>query len=121
MCYNTIGEIKKTLQQDKGDDTMKWTSIPTDEKETILNFDYFDNKVNLYTTNQPTGNRLKKKIGEPTRETYFEGKIASQEWTIPFQEREKLRKIFSINLFVSSHLSKSGEDIESDEEGEVIE
>ena len=66
MCYNTIGEIKKTLQQDKGDDTMKWTSIPTDEKETILNFDYFDNKVNLYTTNQPTGNRLKK-IGEPTK------------------------------------------------------
>lgn len=121
MCYNTIGEIKKTLQQDKGDDTMKWTSIPTDEKETILNFDYFDNKVNLYTTNQPTGNRLKKKIGEPTRETYFEGKIASQEWEIPFQERDKLRKIFSINLFVSSHLSKSGEDIESDEEGEVIE
>lgn len=95
---------------------MKWTSIPTDEKETILNFDYFDNKVNLYTTNQATGNRLKKKIGEPTKQTYFEGMIASQEWEILFQEREKLRKIFSINLFVSSHLSKNGEDLENIEE-----
>lgn len=98
---------------------MKWTSIPIDEKETILNFDYFENKVTLYTTNQPTGNRVKKKIGEPTRTTYLEGKIASEEWTIPFQEREKLRKIFSINLFVSSHLSKSGE--ETEKEGEEIE
>ena len=101
---------------------MKWTSIPTDEKETILNFDYFENKVNLYTTNQSTGNRLKKKIGEPTRETYLEGKIASQEWTIPFHDRDKLRKIFSINLFVSSYLSGNGEDFEEiKEEGEVIE
>ena len=102
---------------------MKWTSIPTEEKETILNFDYFENKVNLYTTNQATGNRLKKKIGEPSRRDYFEGKIASEEWTIPFKEREKLRKIFSINLFVSSHLSKSGDESEEikEKEGEMIE
>ena len=101
---------------------MKWTSIPTDEKETILNFDHFDNKLNLYTTNQATGNRIKKKIGEPSKITYIEGKVSSVEWTIPFQDREKLRKIFSINLFVSSYLSKSGESIEeTEEEGEVIE
>ena len=80
-----------------------------DEKETILNFDYFDSKVNVYTTNQATGKRLRKKIGEPTRKTIFGGDIASEEWTIPFKEREKLRKIFSINLFVSSYLSENGE------------
>ena len=106
MCYNRTWRDKEaTTKQNKGDDIMKWTSIPTDEKETILNFDYFENKVNLYTTNQATGNRLKKKIGKPTKTTYFEGKIASEEWTIKFQERDKLRKIFSINLFVSSYLS----------------
>ncbi len=119
-CYNIIEEINfdKT-----GDDIqMKWTSIPIDEKETILNFDHYGNKLNLYTTNQATGNRIKKKIGEPSRIDYIEGKVASVEWTIPFQERDKLRKIFSINLFVSSYLSKSGENTEeTEEEGEVIE
>lgn len=98
---------------------MKWTSIPTEEKETTLNFDYYDNKLHLYTTNQATANRLKKKIGEPSRRTYFKGKIASEEWKIPFQEREKLRKVFSINLFVSSYLSGNGEEPEEiTEEGE---
>lgn len=114
-CYNLIEETTTS----KGDEQkMKWTSIPTDEKETILNFDHYNNKLNLYTTNQATGNRIQKKIGEPSKIGYIEGKIASEEWEIPFQERDKLRKIFSINLFVSSYLSKNGETIEEREEFE---
>lgn len=105
-CYNIYRDKDHLNKKRESDFNMKWTTIPTDEKETLLNFDYFENKVNLYTTNQATGNRLKKKIGEPSKTNYFEGKIASEEWTIPFKEREKLRKIFSINLFVSSYLSE---------------
>ena len=97
MCYNTIGEIKKTLQQDKGDDTMKWTSIPTDEKETILNFDYFDNQVNLYTTNQATETDSRRK-SENLQEKLIlkEDCFSRMDNSIPRQRQTS--KIFSINL-----------------------
>lgn len=88
----------------------KWTSISLDEQETLLNFDYFEKKLLVYTTRQPVANRLKKKLGEPTKETMIEGKIASNEWTILFENREAIKKILSINNFVSQFLSQQPEE-----------
>lgn len=84
----------------------KWESISIDEKETIVNIDYYDKKFNFYTTNQATGNRLSKRIGTPTKIQTNEGKIFSMEWQIPFGERERIKKALSINVLISHHQSE---------------
>lgn len=95
--------------------TNKWESISLDEKESIINFDYFEGIVNVYTSNQSTGNRIKKKIGEPFKIGMNEGKIFSMEWKIPFNDREKIRKGLSIVNFITTHQSLKKEEALSNE------
>lgn len=93
----------------------KWESISIEEKESIINFDYFEGVVNVYTTNQSTGNRIKKKIGEPDRTQTNQGQIYSMEWKIPFNDREKIRKGLSIVNFITTHQSLKKEEALSNE------
>lgn len=88
----------------------KWESISIDEKESIINFDYLEGIVNVYTTNQSTGNRIKKKIGEPIKKGINQGQIFSMEWKIPFNDREKIRKGLSIVNFITTHQSNRVEE-----------
>lgn len=46
---------------------MKWEVIPRDEQETIINVDYCEKTISVYTTRKQTAERLQKKIGEPTK------------------------------------------------------
>ena len=84
----------------------KWSAIITEEKESILNFDDFAEILHSYTRNQATGNKIKKKIGEPTKTDYIKGQIFSMTWDIPFSDRERIRQVLSINNFVTSYKSK---------------
>ena len=95
-----------TDKQDQNERINKWTLIPTDEKETIINFDYQGEKLSIYTTNQFTAKKLRKKIGQPIKTNFEEGMTASEEWTISFKDREKIKKILSISNFVTFYLSK---------------
>ena len=92
---------EKTIRKSK-----KWASIITEEKESILNFDDFGEMLHCYTRNQATGNKLKKKIGEPTKTDYIKGHIFSMAWDIPYSDRERIRQVLSINNFVTSYKSK---------------
>ena len=85
----------------------KWESISLDEKETLLCVDYFEKTFNFYTTNQSTGNRLKKRIGTPSKIQTNEGKVFSMEWRIPFHNREDIKKALSINVLVSHYQSEA--------------
>lgn len=87
-------------------DQDKWNYIPIEEKETIINFNYSEECLIIYTTNQSTGKKLTKKIGQPSRIDYKEGMIQSEEWKIPFKERDNMKKCLSINNFVSFYLSQ---------------
>lgn len=87
----------------------KWNSIPNDEKETIINFDYFEECLTIFTTNQMTARKLTKKVGQPSKIDYYQGQITSEEWRIPFKEREHLKKSLSINNFVTFYLSNKEE------------
>lgn len=88
----------------------KWETIPIDEKESLIDFDYFEGIVNVYTSNQSTGNRIKKKIGEPYKKGINEGKVYSMEWKIPFNDREQIRKGLSIVNFITTHQSNKMEE-----------
>mgnify|MGYP003571418699 CR=1 FL=1 len=85
----------------------KWNSIPLDEKEVLILVDYYERTITIYTSNQPTSTKLLKKLGEPTRKDYFEGLVASMEWKVSFDDREKIRKAMSLTNFVSLYQSKS--------------
>ena len=45
---------------------MEWEIAPRDEQETLINIDYYEKTINVYTSRKQVGERLKKKIGEPT-------------------------------------------------------
>jgi len=46
---------------------MKWEIVPRDEQETIINIDYCEKNIKVYTTRKAVADRLLKKIGEPTK------------------------------------------------------
>lgn len=54
---------------------MEWEIVPRDEQETIINIDYCEKTINIYTSRKQVGERLKKKIGEPTDKYVSNGKI----------------------------------------------
>ena len=100
------GGFKKRMQEKTIKKSNKWSAIITEEKESILNFDDFAEILHCYTRNQATGNKIKKKIGEPTKTDYIKGQIFSMTWDIPFSDRERIRQVLSINNFVTSYKSK---------------
>lgn len=46
---------------------MKWEIVPRDEQETIINIDYCEKNIKVYTTRKAVADRLLKKVGEPTK------------------------------------------------------
>ena len=54
---------------------MEWEIVPRDEQETLINIDYCEKTINVYTSRKQVGERLKKKIGEPTDKYVSNGKI----------------------------------------------
>ena len=54
---------------------MEWEIVPRDEQETLINIDYCEKTINIYTSRKQVGERLKKKIGEPTDKYISNGKI----------------------------------------------
>lgn len=45
---------------------MKWKIVPRTEQETIMSIDYFEKTISVYTSRKQVGERLYKKLGEPT-------------------------------------------------------
>ena len=54
---------------------MEWEIDPRDEQEAIINIDYCEKTINIYTSRKQVGERLKKKIGEPTDKYISNNKI----------------------------------------------
>ena len=54
---------------------MEWEIVPRDEQETLINIDYCEKTINVYTSRKQVGERLKKKIGEPTDKYVSNNKI----------------------------------------------
>ena len=75
---------------------MNFAYIPLDEKETIINYDYYSKVVNIYTSRVASIKRLMKILGEG-KIIYEKKKVCSMEWDIPFSERNTIRKAMSLS------------------------
>jgi hypothetical protein len=80
---------------------MKWEIVPLDEQETILNIDYYEKKINIYTSRKSVGVRLKRKIGEPTKIHKMDNKICAVEYTRNLHDKD-VAKFFSKMLLIGS-------------------
>lgn len=121
MCYNIHGKEKSTkiqrkedsgkatMNEEKTKNTIKFHSTTTEEKEAIILFDYEEEKISIYTTNQSASKKLLKKLGKPIQIDYIENEVASMKWEVKFCDREKIRKGLSISNFVTNYISKKGE------------
>ena len=69
------------------------------ETESIITFDNYEKKVNVYSTRNATIKKLIKQLGKPANISYINGQIFDAEWDIPFSDRVKIRKLLSINTY----------------------
>jgi hypothetical protein len=67
-----------------------------DEQETTINVTYADKKASIYTSKKSTYNKLKKTLGQPKTIYRLKGQICGADWETDFNDRKKLKKIFSI-------------------------
>lgn len=81
---------------------MEWKIIALDEQKTLLDIDYHERKITVYTNRKSVGNRLKKKVGEPTKIYEEQGKIVAVEYTRSLLDKDTPR-FFSKMLLIGAY------------------
>lgn len=85
---------------------MKWEIVPRDEQETLINVDYCEKKITIYTSRKATGERLFKKIGEPTKTDFHNGLISGVTYVRNLFDKD-VAKFFSKGLIIGSFREKN--------------
>ena len=78
---------------------MKLEMIPREEQETIINIDYNEKTISLYTTRYSVANKLKKRIGEPTKIQFNQNLITSVEYKMSMGD-ERVRRLLSLGAII---------------------
>ena len=94
---------------------MEWEIIPRDEQETLINIDYCGKTINVYTSRKQVGERLKKKIGEPTDKYVSNGKIYAVNYKRNLFDKD-VTKFLSKMLLIGSFRDENSIDNKSIEE-----
>ena len=89
---------------------MNWMISPLDEQECLINVDYYEKKITVYTNRKSVGIRLQRKLGEPTKIYEHDGKISAVEYTRNLFDKD-VAKFFSKMLIIGNFKKQ-----ESDEE-----
>lgn len=95
---------------------MKWEIVPRDEQETIINVDYYEKTISVYTTRKQTAERLYKKIGEPTKTDLHDGCISGVTYTRNLFDKD-VAKFFSKGLIIGTFRDNNTQDNKIVEEG----
>lgn len=88
---------------------MKWEVIPRDEQETIINVDYYEKTISVYTTRKQTAERLYKKIGEPTKIDLHDGYISGVTYVRNLFDKD-VAKFFSKGLIIGTFREQNVKD-----------
>lgn len=92
---------------------MNWEIVPRDEQETIINIDYCEKRISVYTTRKQVGERLRKKIGDPTKVYANEDRIYAVVYERNLFDKDVSKffsKMLMIGAFRDSENEKSGEE-----------
>ena len=80
---------------------MNWEIIPRDEQETLINVDYYEKTISVYTTRKQTADRLYKKIGEPTKVDVHNGYVSGVTYKRNLFDKD-VAKFFSKGLIIGT-------------------
>lgn len=80
---------------------MKWKIAPLDEQECVINVDYCNKKIVVYTNRKSVGVRLQKKLGKPTKIYTYQNEISAVEYTKNLFDKD-VAKFFSKMLIIGS-------------------
>lgn len=81
---------------------MSFNNTQYEEQETIVNIDYYNSKMYIYTSRKITFERLKDKLGKPSKEYLVNKKISGGRWEIGFNEKRKITSVLSRPLLIGS-------------------
>ena len=90
---------------------MKWKLVPRDEQETIMNIDYCDKTISVYTSRKQVGERLYKKLGEPTYTDTQNGLVSSVTYVRNLFDKD-VSKFFSKILLIGVFRNDEAQDDE---------
>lgn len=72
------------------------------EQETIVNIDYYERIIFVYTCRKSVAERLKGKFGEPQKTYYTNNQISGVRYEIPFNMRKEISQILSRPLLIGN-------------------
>ena len=78
---------------------MNWEIVPRDEQETLINVDYNDKIISVYTSRKATAERLLKKVGEPSTVDIHNGLISGVTYVRSLFDKD-VAKFFSKGLII---------------------
>lgn len=73
-----------------------------EEQETIINIDYSEGVLYVYTSKKSIFLRLEKKLGIANKVYYTDGQISGGRWQIPFSEKKKITSVLSRPLLIGN-------------------
>jgi len=80
----------------------KFYNTSSEEQETAINILYGTKEARCYTSRYATYNRLKAKLGEPTKTYYTQKQISGAYWDIPFEDKTRMNVIFSKTTIIGN-------------------
>ena len=94
---------------------MEWGIVPLDEQETIINIDYYDKTISIYSSRKSVGKRLEKKLGEPDKVTTLNGKVVAVNYNKKLTDKD-IRPILSMSTIIGGFRNSNDLDLTEDEE-----
>ena len=90
-------------------DKPKWRINPREEQQTTLDIDYCDKTITVYTSRKSVGERLYKKLGNPTRVEMQNGLISSVTYERSMFDKD-VSKFFSKMLLIGAFRENNSQD-----------
>ena len=88
---------------------MEWEVIPRDEQETIVQIDYYEKKIDVYTTRKSVAKRLEKKVGKPDEVQINNNCI----WSVSYRRDlsdKNIKSFLSVGTLVGGFRQQNGQD-----------
>ena len=78
----------------------KFCNTIPEEQETIINIDYSNKEVLVYTSQSSIYKRITDKIGQPTYVYYLSKQISGGKWIIPFKDKKRITQVLSRPILI---------------------
>lgn len=82
---------------------MKFYNTAPEEQESVLNIDYLEKNLYVYSSRTAIIKRFYKRLGTPNRIYYVGEAVSGASWKIPFKDKNKIRIGLSKMLLLRSN------------------